>query len=99
MYLYLYNESALPFLFVCKYIQYIFRADIKMIWLSGYFYLDAVRFSSTSYVCYEDQGPAKIMLVLDKPANVNITIQINSTIITATGESCTYLCNVCLYIW
>ena len=99
VYLYLYNESALLFLFICKYVQYSYGADIKMIWVSGYFYLDAVRFSRTSYICYEDQGPAKVMLVLDKPAIENITIQINSTTITATGESCTYthVMYACIY--
>jgi len=51
------------------------------------FYVDAtVTFSGSTYSVDEDDGPAQPVLVLSNPSSTDITVQVRSNEITATGE-------------
>ena len=43
-------------------------------------------FSKSKYSIDEDAGPAQPVLVLSNPPSTNITVQVRSNNITATGE-------------
>jgi len=46
----------------------------------------AVTFSQSTYRVDEDDGPAQPILVLSNPLSTDITVQVSSNDITATGE-------------
>jgi len=46
----------------------------------------SVRFSQSTYSFNEDDGPAQPALVLSNPSSTDITVQVRSSDITATGE-------------
>ena len=45
-----------------------------------------VCFNQSTYSVDEDDGPAQPVLVLSNPSSTNITVQVRSNDITATGE-------------
>ena len=45
-----------------------------------------VSFSQSTYSVNEDDGPAQPVLVLSNPSSTDITVQVESNDITATGE-------------
>ena len=52
-----------------------------------------VRFNQTTYNVDEDAGPAQPELVLSNPSSTDITVQLNSSDGSATGECCSILIN------
>ena len=48
-------------------------------------------FGETTYSVDEDDGPAQPTLVLSNPSSTNVTIQVNSSGGSATGEYCSIL--------
>jgi len=46
----------------------------------------AVSFNQSTYSIDEDEGPAQPVLVLSNPLSTDITVQVTSNDITATGE-------------
>ena len=69
---------------VCMLLVTLFQLNVS------YLLLDYVQFSELVYVVYEDDGPVYITLQLQKPAVEEITIEVHSTPITATGEFLSY---------
>ena len=54
-----------------------------------YHYLNVVpmiSFDQSTYTVNEDDGPAQPVLVLSNPSSTDITVQVRSNDITATGE-------------
>ena len=49
-------------------------------------YLVAIGFNQSTYTVDEDDGPAQPVLVLSNPSSTDITVQVRSNDITATGE-------------
>ena len=45
-----------------------------------------VSFNQSTYSVNEDDGPAQPVLVLSNPSSTDITVQVRSNDITATGE-------------
>ena len=45
-----------------------------------------VNFNQSTYSVDEDDGPAQPVLVLSNPSSTDITVQVRSIDITATGE-------------
>ena len=60
-------------------------------------YLDAVRFAKETDKVAENEGPIMITLRLDRPATERLTISINATDITATGELYTVYMDILRY--
>ena len=46
----------------------------------------AISFSQSTYSVDEDDGPAQPVLVLSNPSSTDITVQVRSNNITATGK-------------
>jgi len=49
-------------------------------------YLVAIGFNQSTYTVDEDDGPAQPVLVLSSPSSTDITVQVRSNDVTATGE-------------
>jgi len=45
-----------------------------------------ISFNQSTYTVDEDDGPAQPVLVLSNPSSTDITVQVRSNDITATGE-------------
>ena len=60
-------------------------------------YLDAVRFAKITDEVAENEGPITIELRLDRPATERLTILINATDITATGQLYTVYMDILRY--
>ena len=52
-----------------------------------------VTFNQTTYSVDEDDGPAQPEFVLSNPSSTDITVQVNSSDGSATGEYCSILIN------
>ena len=52
-----------------------------------------MRFSQTTYIVNENDGPVQPRLVLSNPSSTDITVEVTSSGGSATGEYCSILIN------
>ena len=67
-----------------KHIAFSYFASIQL--LSIFLIATNVNFSQSTYSVDEDDGPAQLVLVLSNPSSTDITVEVTSNDITATGE-------------
>ena len=52
----------------------------------SYYLVVTISFNQSTYSVDEDDGPAQPVLVLSNPSSTDISVQVRSNDITATGE-------------
>ena len=59
---------------------------MRILFCSNYFVDITMSFNQSTYSVDEEDGPAQPVLVLSNPSSTDITVQVRSNNITATGE-------------